>query len=87
MDGWMMSEWAAENKNTLRISEGVDGVDNAVRTRDLLNHNQMLYRLSYIHHVTHTLTSAATEEYYTRFSQSTGFRRVARVPRGNKTEF
>lgn len=30
---------------------GVDGVDNAARTRDLLNHNQMLYRLSYIHHV------------------------------------
>jgi hypothetical protein len=27
------------------------GVDNAVRTRDLLNHNQMLYLLSYIHHV------------------------------------
>ena len=26
------------------------GVDNAVRTRDLLNHNQMLYLLSYIHH-------------------------------------
>lgn len=26
------------------------GVDNAARTRDLLNHNQMLYRLSYIHH-------------------------------------
>lgn len=30
---------------------GVNGVDNAARTRDLLNHNQMLYRLSYIHHV------------------------------------
>ena len=27
------------------------GVANAVRTRDLLNHNQMLYLLSYIHHV------------------------------------
>lgn len=27
------------------------GVDNATRTRDLLNHNQLLYRLSYIHHV------------------------------------
>ena len=30
---------------------GVRGVDNAARTRDLLNHNQLLYRLSYIHHV------------------------------------
>lgn len=26
------------------------GVDNAARTRDLLNHNQLLYLLSYIHH-------------------------------------
>lgn len=26
-------------------------MDNATRTRDLLNHNQLLYRLSYIHHV------------------------------------
>lgn len=30
---------------------GLAGVDNAARTRDLLNHNQLLYRLSYIHHV------------------------------------
>lgn len=29
---------------------GIDGVANAVRTRDLLNHNQMLYLLSYGHH-------------------------------------
>lgn len=26
------------------------GVANAARTRDLLNHNQMLYQLSYGHH-------------------------------------
>ena len=26
------------------------GVANAARTRDLLNHNQVLYRLSYSHH-------------------------------------
>lgn len=46
-----------------------NGVDNAVRTRDLLNHNQMLYLLSYIHHgddvVTHIRT---TDDYYTRCS-------------------
>ena len=28
----------------------VKGVANAARTRDLLNHNQVLYRLSYSHH-------------------------------------
>lgn len=33
-----------------RFGLGPSGVDNAARTRDLLNHNQMLYRLSYIHH-------------------------------------
>ena len=38
-------------KNETPGEPGVDGVDNAARTRDLLNHNQMLYRLSYIHHV------------------------------------
>lgn len=34
-----------------RIARLSLGVDNAVRTRDLLNHNQMLYLLSYIHHM------------------------------------
>lgn len=35
----------------LRCTEdGGDGVANAARTRDLLNHNQMLYQLSYSHH-------------------------------------
>ena len=38
-------------KNETPGEPGVDRVDNAARTRDLLNHNQMLYRLSYIHHV------------------------------------
>ena len=41
----------AGKKNKTPGEPGVDGVDNAARTRDLLNHNQMLYRLSYIHHV------------------------------------
>ena len=31
-------------------SEVSTGVANAARTRDLLNHNQMLYQLSYGHH-------------------------------------
>ena len=43
-------------------------MDNAARTRDLLNHNQLLYLLSYIHHV---LAFFATGEYYTRFFQRT----------------
>ncbi len=41
-----------EKTPTSLVAVGVwRGVDNAVRTRDLLNHNQMLYLLSYIHHV------------------------------------
>ena len=40
--------WIAKN---LGISPEVStGVANAARTRDLLNHNQMLYQLSYGHH-------------------------------------
>lgn len=41
----------ARNKNP--AGAGFHGVDNAARTRDLLNHNQLLYQLSYIHHVWH----------------------------------
>lgn len=37
---------------------GIDGVANAVRTRDLLNHNQMLYLLSYGHHRSEKLTDS-----------------------------
>lgn len=33
-----------------RERKGFTGVANAARTRDLLNHNQMLYQLSYGHH-------------------------------------
>ncbi len=33
-----------------RERKGFLGVANAARTRDLLNHNQMLYQLSYGHH-------------------------------------
>ncbi len=34
------------------------GVSNGARTRDILDHNQVLYQLSYTHHVTtlHALT-------------------------------
>ena len=42
------------------------GVDDAARTRDLLNHNQGLYQLSYIHHATDHQMLRATEGYYTR---------------------
>lgn len=37
-----------------RCSSGppTDGVDNGARTRDLLDHNQALYQLSYIHQET-----------------------------------
>ena len=41
---------------------------NAARTRDLLNHNQMLYQLSYIHHVhVNGEPFRTTSDYYTRF--------------------
>lgn len=39
---------------------GFPRVDDVARTRDLLNHNQVLYRLSYIHHVHRN----ATKEIY-----------------------
>ena len=44
---------------------------NAVRTRDLLNHNQMLYLLSYSHHAVLIATRAnsTTDEYYTWFAR------------------
>lgn len=38
-------------KNLGSSFRGFTGVANAARTRDLLNHNQMLYQLSYSHHV------------------------------------
>lgn len=53
---------------------GLAGVDNAARTRDLLNHNQLLYRLSYIHHVCHPVSRIRTTDgYYTGFSRQREF--------------
>lgn len=53
---------------------GLTGVDNAARTRDLLNHNQLLYRLSYIHHVCHPVSRIRTTDgYYTGFSRQREF--------------
>lgn len=40
----------SDSKNLGISSEVSTGVANAARTRDLLNHNQMLYQLSYGHH-------------------------------------
>ena len=40
-----------EKTKPFRERKGFTGVANAARTRDLLNHNQMLYQLSYSHHV------------------------------------
>lgn len=58
-------------------SRGLAGVANAARTRDLLNHNQMLYQLSYSHHVYVSAEHHATDENYTRgFPENRG-RRVA----------
>ena len=39
-----------KNKRPFHERKGLAGVANAARTRDLLNHNQMLYQLSYGHH-------------------------------------
>ncbi len=39
---------------------------NAARTRDLLNHNQMLYQLSYSHHCSGSVGNRTTGEHYTR---------------------
>ena len=30
--------------------QGLVGVSNGIRTRDILDHNQVLYQLSYTHH-------------------------------------
>lgn len=65
-------------KNLGISSEVSTGVANAARTRDLLNHNQMLYQLSYSHHVLASCRSA-TDENYTRFS-SYVYIGVLRVP-------
>ena len=43
------------------------GVADAARTRDLLNHNQVLYQLSYSHHM-QGFHTRATDENYTRLS-------------------
>ena len=40
-----------KNKTPPRNKQRGTGVANEARTRDLLNHNQMLYQLSYGHHV------------------------------------
>ena len=40
----------AGKQKPFRERKGFTGVANAARTRDLLNHNQMLYQLSYGHH-------------------------------------
>ena len=48
---WFPAGAGNSGKNkTLPRTEGFTGVANAARTRDLLNHNQMLYQLSYGHH-------------------------------------
>lgn len=39
-----------KKQKPFRERKGFTGVANAARTRDLLNHNQMLYQLSYGHH-------------------------------------
>ena len=44
---------ATKQKRLAKTSRS-NGVANAAWTRDLLNHNQMLYRLSYSHHVHET---------------------------------
>ena len=31
-------------------AEAIPGVSNGIRTRDILDHNQVLYQLSYTHH-------------------------------------
>lgn len=67
-----------DSKNLGISSEVSTGVANAARTRDLLNHNQMLYQLSYSHHVL-TSCRSATGENYTRFS-SYVYIGVLRVP-------
>lgn len=51
----------AESRN-FRSGFLLTRVDNVARTRDLLNHNQVLYRLSYIHHA----LRIATGDYVTR---------------------
>ena len=72
---------------TIRFRAG--GVDDAARTRDLLNHNQGLYQLSYVHHVL-PMTSAAeeisaTDEKNTRQSENAHPRRVAPDEAPSKT--
>ena len=42
-----------------RISGKKNGVGDVIRTRDLLNHNQMLYQLSYAHHVRENYTTGS----------------------------
>ena len=69
---------AQKNKRPFHERKGLAGVANAARTRDLLNHNQMLYQLSYSHHVFASYRSA-TDENYTRFS-SYVYIGVLRVP-------
>jgi hypothetical protein len=32
------------------VSRGLGGVSDGARTRDILDHNQVLYQLSYTHH-------------------------------------
>lgn len=65
----------AKTKNPRNLTiPGTSGVDNAARTRDLLNHNQLLYLLSYIHHV---LAFFATDENYTQIFPAVKIRRVA----------
>ena len=48
---WSRQERGIQGKTKpFRERKGFTGVANAARTRDLLNHNQMLYQLSYGHH-------------------------------------
>lgn len=39
----------------LRCRDTSQGVDDGIRTRDRLDHNQELYRLSYVHRATSNL--------------------------------
>ena len=73
MSNHVSEEWEPGSRipRKLNVSKGLRGVANAVRTRDLLNHNQMLYLLSYSHHAVLIATRAnsTTDEYYTWFTR------------------
>lgn len=47
--GWVVSTMGLEGLQYSR-AEVIPGVSNGIRTRDILDHNQVLYQLSYTHH-------------------------------------